>query len=786
MTPLAFLGPAQTRRAMNLNIILGSSGTLFLTVIAPGTIMNVFFKNQLGASSASLGLLVAALNFASVFNLLSIVIFGRLNRAKPFWIVVTTAHRTLGFVPAAVALGVAHGASKVAGAQAILLALAVSWLFANLGTSGWWRWMADLIPEDTRSAFFGRRSATINGVTMVWFLLATIALDVFKNADIFTVYCVLFAVGALGGVLETVLYVFIPEPRPREPRPAFRWADVLEPLRDTNFLRFAFSIAVWLFSVNTLGPFIAPYITSRNGVGAPNTWLGIMMIITQASYVLTATPWGMVMDRIGRKPVVLLGSLYPLSWLAYFFITPANFVWILPGTALVQGLLSFPILDGAGQLMLTLTPQRNRTGYVAWYVIIAGVVPAFGALLGGALEDALRGLHAQIGGSFTVGGFQVVVLLCFVLSVLSSFILSRIREGREKPVGFLLSALMTPQIFRTFLTINVLGRGEASAKVARALRSVERRAGSLAVSDIIRRLDDPDDEVREEAARALGRIGAAEAIEPLIRHLRDPSSTIRTYTARALGRIGDPRAVPPLTGCLEEASEDLVEACCKSLGRLGSREAIKPLLRLLGEERTQRVIVAASLAVSRLGAFEAALEILPRMHAAESLLQSSRLAVAMGDLLGRPGEFYPIVTGDPAARSRDLERLQQDAQRVLVKLAAASRAMPGPHRAFGALLPGIGYGLKAAVEAGDNLALIEELYSALLTMCRMYAGRNIGEEEALGFAFMHSPTLGLGLWFATEVRARVVELQGTTLLEIDALLGMYFLSRYRESVEEEE
>lgn len=85
---------------MNLNIILGSSGTLFATVIAPGTIMNVSFKNQLGASSASLGLLVAALNLASVFNLLSIVIFGRLRRVRPFWIVVTTAHRVLGFVPA--------------------------------------------------------------------------------------------------------------------------------------------------------------------------------------------------------------------------------------------------------------------------------------------------------------------------------------------------------------------------------------------------------------------------------------------------------------------------------------------------------------------------------------------------------------------------------------------------------------------------------------------------------------------------------------------------------------
>ena len=51
---------------------------------------------------------------------------------------------------------------------------------------------------------------------------------------------------------------------------------------------------------------------------------------------------------------------------------------------------------------------------------------------------------------------------------------------------------------------------------------------------------------------------------------------------------------------------------------------------------------------------------------------------------------------------------------------------------------------------------------------------------------MHSPSLGLGLWFATEVRSRVAAIQGTAQLEIDALLGMYFLSRYRESPEEEE
>jgi len=49
------LTPARVRRAMNLNIVLGSSGILWITMIAPGTIMNVFFKNQLGASAGSIG-----------------------------------------------------------------------------------------------------------------------------------------------------------------------------------------------------------------------------------------------------------------------------------------------------------------------------------------------------------------------------------------------------------------------------------------------------------------------------------------------------------------------------------------------------------------------------------------------------------------------------------------------------------------------------------------------------------------------------------------------------------
>jgi len=603
------LTPAQVRRALNLNIALGSSGILFFTVIAPGTLMNVFFKNRLGASDGALGLLVACTQLASVLNLLSIVIFGRLARVKPFWIIVTSIHRTLGFAPAVAALVVARGGEKTLAAQAVLIAIAASWMVMSLGVSGWWRWMSELVPEDTRATFFERRSAVLNTATMVWFLIAVVLLDQLKSSA-FWAYFAIFAVAGAAGLAESLLYIFIPETAQREPRARFRAADFIQPVRDRNFRGFALAIAMWLFSVNVLGPFVAPYITADDGIGAPNVWLGIMIVLTQLSYVATSMSWGVLMDRLGRKPVVLLGSMYPLSWIIYLFMRPSNYIYILPVTALIQGLLSFAILDGSGQLMLTLTPQKNRTAYVAWYSAITGVFAAMGAVSGGALGDLLSGFRMTVAGRVAVHGFQMIIVLCFLLCAASVVFLSRTREGREKPVGFLLSALMTPTVFRTFVAINVLGRGEESAKVARALRNVERASGAIAVRDIIRRLDDPDGEVREEAARALGRIASADAVEPLIRHLREKTSTIRALAARSLGRIGDARAVPWLIAELTSPSEELAEACCQALGRMGAREVRRPLLDLFGAERPPRVILAAGDALSRLGAFEAALDIL--------------------------------------------------------------------------------------------------------------------------------------------------------------------------------
>ncbi len=547
------------------------------------------------------------------------------------------------------------------------------------------------------------------------------------------------------------------------------------------------SIALWGFSTSVLGPFIAPYITSPDGIGAPNTWLGIMNAITQLAVAATATGWGMLADRFGRKPVVLIGALHPLIWIAYFFLTPNNYVFILPIAALALGLLAPGINSGAEQLMLTLATSRNRTAYVAWYAAIAGSVPALGSLAGGRMIDMLQGLALPIG-PITVGPFQVMTLVCFVLVLGSWFLLSRIREGREKPMGFVLAQLATPSIFRTFMNIGVLGRTEPSDRVARALRTTEAASGAIALSDIVRRLDDPDTEVREEAAKALGRIGSPDAVDALLRHLSDPFSAIRPAAARALGRIGDPRAVDALVAGLADRSEELQEASCQALGRMGVRDALKPLLGLLSEERSDRVAAAAGDAMSRLGAFEAALDLLPRMHATSSRGLRRQFAIALGNLLGKPGSFYPYLTGDRASRAATLERLFAESQRNVSAILSAAPAGFESSSTREAVA-GAMRDLKKAVETLDHARIATRVHQVVLGVCRNLAGHDLAEDEALGFAFMHSARLGLGLWFAGEVTSRILGRDGEPpgvspeLLEIEAALGVYFLASYQEAPE---
>ncbi|GAB6089926.1 MFS transporter [Spirochaeta dissipatitropha] len=667
----------QVRRSMRISYISGPLGTVWLITATPQQILTVFVRNYLGASSTQLGMMVGVINLLALLHLASIWFYRTCGgRKKSFFMLSTLVQRSMAFVMSAASFQVAAGGSRSMGILLVLAAAIVAALAGNISGSGWWSWMADLIPADRRAAFFGKRSAISQLVNISFFFSATLVLDLYAE-QVFIVYGILFAVGGSAGVLDILLHAFIPEPQPKPRNNAdgnMSWREFFLPVRDRNFRRFCLILGMYLFSLNLAAPFLAPYTTDPAGGGAPNVWLGITFVISQLTWVMMVPFWGMLMDRMGKRPVVIIGGLFILSWTGYLFLAPSNYVIVLPLIALSGGLLAPAFWEGISQFMLDLSPDEHRTSYSAWYWTAFGVSGALSPLLGGVFYDFLASHPLQFG-ALQASPFQTVVVLAILMVLFSLSHMGRIASPRDKSVRAVMSTILNPGVFRAVSNIGILSRPTRADVVQRTLRGSRGGALGLGFAEICIRLDDPDAQVREAAAQALGRLGSEEAQDQLITRLTTPDSLSRPVIARVLGNFHDldsarlAKLVQALTAALEDSNEDVQVEAASSLGRLSWHGASAPLLRSLKESPSLRVRISSAEAVGRLGAQEAGLEIFVLMHRTDNWILRRQLAIALGDLFGKPGEIYHYMTGDLTRNIQAVYGLAESIEKRLGRLA---------------------------------------------------------------------------------------------------------------------
>ncbi|HPO01757.1 MAG TPA: MFS transporter [Treponemataceae bacterium] len=766
------LTQAQMTRAMRVSIFSGAASVVWQLVCAIQPLFNVFFQNHLGATAAQLGLLVTIIQLTAVFQIAGIVLYGLIGRQKPIFMVGHVIHRALTAIIAFVAFNVARGGSTQRGIVIIIAAMGISWIFANASSACWWGWIADIFPESMRGEFFMRRSSIIQIVKIVWFFLASTLLDIFPKESTLIVFGVLISVGALAGLLDIVSQIVTPEPLP-EKKPDFDVSTVFEPLKNKDFIRYAAAIGLAVFSMNMIGPFQAPWVVNPDHIGAPNTWLGIMSMLTQFLWVICAPFWGTVMDRWGRKSVVILGTLLVVGWIGYLFLTPGNYFIALPLIAIFSGVLAPAFWEGSNQMMLSLAPEKNRVSYVAWYLAIVGLVSAPGSLAGGVLSDTLAGLSIPVG-PFEFANFHVVQSISIVLGIFCAFLISRVREGNEKPFGFVVGQIANPQIIRTFQYLDSLNRTETPRANAAILRNFRDESAELAVKDIIELLDDPDGSVQEEAARALGRIRSIQAVDALILRLLDEDSDIRIEAARSLGRIGDKKAVRALVGCLWESGEELQKACIEALADIGDEESIAQVMSFLRENRSERLRQISSAAAARLGIFEAAWDIYPRIITARTRTQRTQYAIAMADLLGKSGEFYQYVSGSASVLQKRQQRLLADFQQNMQNVYA--RQQKKKSRIKTDLIAKI----RSALEEDRNREALQEtvVFSKKL-LGDLFGAELMEDGKDREFLFRIDQKLGVFAWMTEKADefADGEEASGETA-RILTLLIVYFLAVY--------
>lgn len=144
-----------------------------------------------------------------------------------------------------------------------------------------------------------------------------------------------------------------------------------------------------------------------------------------------------------------------------------------------------------------------------------------------------------------------------------------------------------------------------------ALRYIKERRAASALVNVL--YDDPVDDVRYNAAGALGPLGDGRVVPHLLVSVRDRNVHIRYASAGSLGELGDTRAVDALLAALHDADETVRYHAAEALGKVGDVRAVDLLVMAL-EDSDHRVRFKATYALGDIGDTRTVAFLLPLLN----------------------------------------------------------------------------------------------------------------------------------------------------------------------------
>lgn len=189
--------------------------------------------------------------------------------------------------------------------------------------------------------------------------------------------------------------------------------------RDAKLLILSSSISSVTFGF--LDVTYAPYLSI---IGQPAELIGTLMLVSSLSSAILMIPFGILADRYGRKPFLLVSAvLSALSFSMYFFVTD---IILFAIAELIKGLSWAMSWGTSGPFLLEKTSEKRRS--YAFGLSSAGF--AIGGVIGyvmGAIPDFLTGLY----GMDYPQSIRAVYLVTAIAAFVSLFPLLAVKEVRK-------------------------------------------------------------------------------------------------------------------------------------------------------------------------------------------------------------------------------------------------------------------------------------------------------------------------------------------------------------------
>lgn len=297
---------------------------------------------------------------------------------------------------------------------------AFSQIFGTLAGNAWTSLVRDLIPEEERGTFFGRRNIYISLVTLVAFYGYSLLIEKFQDP---LGYEMVIGIGMLGMLISLWSLKKVPEV-PLKSSGALIETKVV--FQDYNFMRLCLFYLIWNAVIAFTSPFYSYHLLKNLNV--PFSYIGITTVINSLVAMAFYNIWGKLSDKYGHKTVAVLGIIMA-CYVSPLWILMNQFTWKY--LMIVDVIMSGIAWSAINLTFLTLPMEvaySSSPAYFAMYSTLGGIGGLIGAVLGGATAKMLSPVKFSILGIPIVG----VQIMFFMASFLRAFTLKFILKVKTK------------------------------------------------------------------------------------------------------------------------------------------------------------------------------------------------------------------------------------------------------------------------------------------------------------------------------------------------------------------
>ncbi len=307
---------------------------------------------------------------------------------------------------------------------ALIIFVALYNLFGNFISPPWNSLMGDLVADNQRGSFFGRRSKIIGITIFLSFLAGGFILERFHDDKIFIGFAIIFFLACIARFISAYFLKQIYEPT-YEPTNTknLSFKEFVSKLPYSPFGKFTAYLFIINFAVYISNPFFIVYMfrTLQFSYLEFTIAIALNVIVTYSAMYY----WGKNSDIFGNKKILTItGWLIPLNPLLW--LLPYGFWWI----CIVQmwtGFVWAGFQISSSNFIFDNVERERRAKMISYYNFLMGIGIFLGATIGGLLAT-----YVFISPWIFLSNVQILFLISGIIRLLASINFIRmLREVRE-------------------------------------------------------------------------------------------------------------------------------------------------------------------------------------------------------------------------------------------------------------------------------------------------------------------------------------------------------------------